>query len=229
VPRYAGDFTIPSASFSYFDLKSGAYKTVSTEEYHLHVEPGTGGNTPATIVTGANKEDVRFVGQDIRHIKTSGFKFQKGRFIFGTITYWLCYLLPVLLFIILFIIYRKQVAENANIALMRTKKANKVASKRLKTANKYLKENKRELFYDETLKAVWGYLSDKLNIPVSNLTKDNVEAELEKQGVNENLIEKFRNILNTAEFARFAPAQDHGAMDGLYKQTVDAINQMEKI
>jgi hypothetical protein len=135
----------------------------------------------------------------------------------------------LLIFVILFIIYRKQVAQNANIALMRTKKANKVASKRLKAANRYLKANQREPFYDETLKAVWGYLSDKLNIPVANLTKDNVEAELIRYGVNESLIRSFINILNTAEFARFAPSQGHGAMDELYEHTVDAINQMEKI
>jgi hypothetical protein len=229
VPRYAGDFTIPSAQLSYFDLKTGAYKTVSTDEYHLHVEPGTGGSNAPTVVTGSNKEDVRFVGQDIHYIKTTGFHFQKGSFFFGTFAYWLCYLIPALLFVILFIIYRKQVAENANIALVRTKKANKVASKRLKSANKYLKENKREPFYDETLKAVWGYLSDKLNIPVSNLTKDNVETELVRYGVGENLITALMDILNTAEFARFAPTQGHEAMDELYKQTVDAINQMEKI
>jgi hypothetical protein len=229
VPRYAGDFTIPSAQLSYFDLKTGTYKTISTDEYHLHVEPGTGGSNAATVITGSNKEDVRFVGQDIRHIKTTGFNFQKGRFFFGTFGYWLCYLIPALLFIILFIIYRKQVAENANIALVRTKKANKVASKRLKSANKYLKENKREPFYDEMLKAVWGYLSDKLNIPVANLTKDNVETELVRYGVGENGIKELMDILNTAEFARFAPTQGHETMDELYKQTVDAINQMEKI
>ena len=110
---------------------------------------------------------------------------------------------------------------------MRTKKANKVASKRLKQANIYLREDKKEEFYDETLKAVWGYLSDKLSIPVSSLTKDNVETELIKYGIEEDLIKEFISILNTAEFARFAPAQTHGAMDELYKQTVDAINKME--
>jgi hypothetical protein len=230
VPRYAGDFTIPAAQLSYFDLKTGTYKTLSTGEYHLHVEPGTGGNAASpAIVTGSNKEDIRFVGKDIRHIKTGEVTFQKGNFFFGTLGYWLCYLVPALLFIILFIVYRKQVAENANIALVRTKKANKVASKRLKAAQKYLKENKREPFYDETLKAVWGYLSDKLNIPVSNLTKDNVETELIQYGVGEELIKEFIDILNTAEFARYAPSQGHGAMDDLYKQTVDAIDKMEKI
>ncbi|GHV58414.1 aerotolerance-like protein [Bacteroidia bacterium] len=229
VPRYPGDFTIPAAQFSYFDLSSGTYKTLSTSEYRLHVEPGTGESATTTVITGANKENVRFVGQDIRHIRTGAFDFHKGNFFFGTANYWLCYLIPFLLFAVLFIIYRKQAAENANIALVRTKKANKIASKRLKLANTYLKENKREPFYDETLKAVWGYLSDKLNIPVASLTKDNVETELVRYGVSEPLIRSFIDILNTAEFARFAPSQGQGAMDELYKQSVDAINQMEKI
>jgi hypothetical protein len=136
-------------------------------------------------------------------------------------------LIPTVLFLVFFIYFRKQVKQNANIALMRTKKANKVASQRLKTANKYLKESKQESFYDEILKAVWGYLSDKLSIPVSSLTKDNVETELTEYGAGEELIAQFITILNTAEFARFAPSQGHGAMDELYNSTVNAINKME--
>jgi hypothetical protein len=230
IPRYAGDFTIPKTEFSYFDPKSQTYKTLSTPEYQLHVEQGeTGSENAAPVVSAANKEDIRFLGKDIRYIKTENYSFRKGSFFFGTLNYYLFHIIPALLFIILFIIYRKQAAENANIALVRTKKANKVASKRLKTAAKYLKENKREAFYDETLKAVWGYLSDKLNIPVSNLTKDNVEANLTRYGVTENLIRDFRNILDTAEFARFAPAQGDGAMDELYRSTVKAIDKMENI
>jgi hypothetical protein len=119
------------------------------------------------------------------------------------------------------------VKQNANIALMRTKKANKIATKRLKTANKYLNEDQQEAFYDEILKAVWGYLSDKLNIPVSSLTKDNAEAELTKYGATEELICQFRVILDTAEFARFTPAKGHGAMYELYQSSVNAINTME--
>jgi len=228
IPRYAGDFTIPKAEFSYFDVKSGTYKTLTTDEYKLHVSQGpagSGSNVP--VVNATNKEDIRFLGKDIRYITTDSANFHKGDFFFGTFGYLLFYIVPVLLFLLLFWIYRKQVAQNANIALMRTKKANKVASKRLKTADKYLKENKTELFYDETLKAVWGYLSDKLNIPVSELTKDNVDANLVKYGASENLIQDFRNILDTAEFARFAPAQESEKMDELYDATVQAIDKME--
>jgi hypothetical protein len=228
IPRYAGNFTIPKVEFSYFDLKSGTYKTSSTEEYKLQVEQGaTGSGNAAPIISTTNKEDIRFLGKDVRYIKTGNYNFHKGSFFFGTFNYYLFYIIPALLFIVLFIIYRKQATENANIALVRTKKANKVASKRLKTAAKYLNENKKEAFYDETLKAVWGYLSDKLNIPVSALTKDNVEANLTQYGMDENLINDFRNILDTAEFARFAPSQGSGAMDELYHSTIKAIDKME--
>lgn len=227
IPRYAGDFTIPKVEFSYFDLNSKTYKTLTTEEYKLHVEQGPTGSGNAPIINATNKEDIRFLGKDIRYIKTENYYFYKGSGFFGTFGYWLFYIIPTLLFIILFIIYRKQAAENANIALVRTKKANKVASKRLKTVAKYLNENKKEAFYDETLRAVWGYLSDKLNIPVSALTKDNVETNLTQYGVDESLINDFRNILDTAEFARFAPAQGSGVMDELYHSTIKAIDKME--
>ena len=227
IPRYAGNFTIPKAEFSYFDLSSGTFKTLTTEEFILQVEQGEAGSGPAPIINATNKEDIRFLGKDIRYIKTDHYNFHKGSFLFGTFNYYLFYIIPALLFIILFIVYRKQAAENANIALVRTKKANKVASKRLKTAAKYLNENKKEAFYDETLRAIWGYLSDKLNIPVSALTKDNVEANLTRYGVDKNLINNFRNILDTAEFARFAPAQGSGKMGELYHATIKAIDKME--
>lgn len=110
---------------------------------------------------------------------------------------------------------------------MRTKKANKVATRRLKLAGKYLKEHQKELFYDEVMKATWGYLSDKLSIPISELTKDNVEAELEKYGVDSDSIRRFMDILNTCEFARYAPVQSETAMDDLYAETVKAIGKME--
>ena len=230
IPRYAGDFTIPAAEFSYFDVKSGTYKTLRTNEFKLHVEPGTGGSSSgnSTVFNASNKEDLKLMGQDIRHIKISGATYsKKGEAFYGNMIFWLSYIIPALLFIVFFIIYRKQAAENANIALVRTKKANKVASKRLKLAGKLLKENKKEEFYDEVLKAVWGYLSDKLNIPVASLTKDNVETELSRYGADETLINQFMDILNTCEFARYAPAQDASGMDKLYDETVQTIDKME--
>ena len=229
IPRYAGDFTIPAINFSYFDPKTAKYNTLTAGPYQLHVEKGEGGEESAPVVSNfSNKESVKYLGQDIRYLKVKGFHFTKqNELFFGSFMYIMCYVFPLLLFILFFIVYRKQVKENANIALVRTKKANKIAVRRLKIAGKLLKENKKEAFYDEVLRAVWGYLSDKLNIPQASLTKDNVEAELVKYGVDEPLINEFMEVLNTCEFARYAPAQASDAMDKLYELTVDAIGKME--
>lgn len=230
IPRYAGDFEIPAISFSYFDIKTGTYKTITSEPYKLHVEQGKGGGGSSPVVSNfSNKENVKYLGKDIRYLKTGGFSFIENRndIFFGSFMYILCYLVPTILFIVFFFIYRKQVKENSDIALVRTKKANKMAVRRLKNAGKLMKENKREEFYEEVLRALWGYLSDKLSIPQANLTKDNVEVELTKYGVDESLINEFMDILNTCEFARYAPSQATDAMDKLYELTVDAIGKME--
>ena len=229
IPRYAGDFEIPVINFSYFDIKSGTYKTLTAGPYKLHVEKGEGGEGAGPVVSNfSNKESVKYLGQDIRYLKIKGITFiSKNEIFFGSFMYIMCYLIPALLFIVFFIIYRKQAKENSNLALVRTKKANKIATRRLKNAGKLLKEGKKEAFYDEVLRALWGYLSDKLNMPQANLTKDNVEIELSKYGVNEELVKEFLDILNTCEFARYAPAQASDAMDKLYELTEDAIGKME--
>lgn len=229
IPRYGGDFEIPAVQFSYFDPKAGAYKTLSSEPFKLHVEKGEGGEGSSPVISSfSQQESVKYLGQDIRYIKVSKPHFVSNQEIFfGSFTYVFVYIIIAILFIAFFIIYRKQVKENANLALVRTKKANKIAIKRLKKAEKLLKENKKEEFYDEVLRAVWGYLSDKLNIPQANLTKDNVESELSKYGVEEALVNDYMDILNSCEFARYAPSQASDAMDALFKQTVDAIGKME--
>ncbi|MDL2241344.1 BatD family protein [Bacteroidales bacterium OttesenSCG-928-L03] len=228
LPRYPGTYTIPNVEFSYFDPKSKTYKTLSSGSHTIKVEQGEGGaTTGTTIVSGTNKEDVKYLGQDIRHIKTGNVSFHKGSYFWGSIGYWLWFILPAVLFIAFFIVNRKQAKQNANLALTRTKKANKVAAKRLKLANKYLKEDNKDAFYEEISKAVWGYLGDKLNMPAASLTKDNVESELNGKQVDETLIKDFINILNTAEFARFAPSGGHEAMDELYRSAVKTIDKME--
>jgi hypothetical protein len=229
IPRYAGDFEIPAIQFAYFDTRTGEYKTLSAGPYSLHVEKGEGSESGDPVVSNfSNRENVRYLGRDIRYLKVKGISFlTQGDIFFGSFMYYMCYLIPALLFIVFFFIYRRQVRENANIALVRTKKANKMAVRRLKNAGKLMRENREEAFYEEVLRALWGYLSDKLNIPQSNLTKDNVEAELLRYGVDESLIREFMDILNTCEFARYAPSQASDTMDKLYKLTVDAIGDME--
>ena len=185
IPRTAGIYKIPSVKFSYFDIKSRSYKTLSTEEYTINVDKGEG-NAQQVISNFTNKEDLKVLNEDIRFIKQGDVELtKKGEFFYGTTNYWMFYIIPAFIFIVFFVIYRKRIAANSNIAHMRTKKANKVAVKRLKLAGKLLSENKKNEFYDEVLKALWGYISDKLNIPLSRLSKDNVEEELQNYGVKE--------------------------------------------
>ena len=227
IPRHAGDFTIPPVEFSYFDLKTKSYKTIKTEAYNLKVEKGEG-NADQVVADFTNKEDLKVLGQDIRYIKMGKTSLtRKGDFFFGSMAYYLWYLIPLVLFIAFVVIYRKQAIENANVAKVRTKKANKVATKRMKNAGKLLAENKQEAFYDEVLKALWGYISDKLNIPVSQLSKDNIEDELTRYGVAPELIKDFIDTLNECEFARYAPGNQNEAMDKVYSSAVEVISKME--
>lgn len=227
IPRHAGVYKIPGVSFSYFDIKSKSYKTLKTDDYEVKVKKGVG-NADQVIANFTNKEDLKVLGEDIRFIKLNDVKLkQKGSFLFGSLSYWLFYIIPTVGFIIFFIACRKQAAENSNVAKMRTKKANKVAIKRMKLAGKLLAENSKESFYDEVLKALWGYISDKLNIPVSRLSKDNVEEKLRNYGVSEELINDFLNTLNDCEFARFAPGDENQAMDKAYSSSLELISKME--
>ena len=227
IPRHAGDFTIPQVEFTYFDLKSQAYKTLKTEEYHLKVAKGKG-NADQVIADFTNKENVKVLGQDVRFIKLGDTELlPKGKVFFGTTGYWLGYIIPFVIFVVLVIFFRKQAAENANIAKVKTKKANKVATKRMKLAGKLLAENKKNEFYDEVLKALWGYISDKLSIPVSQLSKDNIEAELMRYGVSDEVTKTFIDALNECEFARYAPGNENEAMDKVYATSVEAISKME--
>jgi hypothetical protein len=225
IPRYEGDYDIPSIEFSYFDLNTHSYKTLKSPDYNLQIAKGDPGKASASSYV--NQQNVR-VEQDIRFLKTEGPQYQyQNNFFAGSTGYWLWYLIPLIALIVFYLFNRKMARENADVARMRTRKANKMAIRRLKVAEKFLKEHNKEKFYDEVLRALWGYFSDKLSMPVANLTKDNIEKELSDYGMDNELTGKFMQILNTCEFARYAPAESDAAMDKLYNETVDAIGKME--
>lgn len=225
IPRYEGTYNIPPVEFTYFDPRSGSYKKLTTPEYQLNIAKGEPGSAPATAFV--NRQNVK-VEQDIRFLITGDPNYQrKDSFFVGSTGYWLWILLPLLLLITLYLIYRKQVRENANVALMRNRKANKIAFKRLKKAEQYLRGQQRENFYEELLRALWGYFSDKLSIPVARLSRDNVETELRSYGISGQLTDRFLQILDSCEFARYAPSEGDAAMDKLYQDTLDAIGEME--
>lgn len=233
IPRHAGSFTIPGVEFSYFDVKSGQYKTLTTESYSLEVEKGVGDSsdngTNVTSFTGTNQERLKVLGNDVRYIhKFDASDLSKDESaIYGTLTYWLFYILPIIVFVVLSTVYRKQMQLNANEDLRRTKKANKVAVKRLKEASIALKEKNQNTFYEAIHKAMFGYVSDKLNIKLSELSVSNIKEQLASHGVSEETIKVYDDIVSTCEFARYAPSSDDQAMDQLFKKASDCLNSLE--
>ena len=234
IPRSAGDYTIPAVHFSYFDIEDKAYKTLSTPEYTIHVKRGassSAGNSSSeegAVVYHAQKEDIKQLGSDIRYIDAKPLQ-RKAKAQSSLIDYqylWLWYVLPLVLAGIVLVVLRKQMLENADITRVRYKRANKVAQKRLKAAAAALKANNKDAFYAAIEQAAWTYLSDRLSIPTADLNKENITSILQQKGVSETLIADVKNVLSTAEFARYAPSTDH-AMDDLYTATTNLINNLE--
>lgn len=227
-PRFEGDYTIPAIQFTYFNPATGSYVTKSTQEYQLQVVKGSEEQS-ATVVSSLRKEDVQLIGQDIRFIKTDNPSLKlKGYTFFGTPLFYAVYGGSALLFLILFLLYRKKARENANIALMRNKKANRVATKRLKAAAGFMKQNNNEAFHEAILKAFWGYLSDKLGIPVADLNRDSAVTGLKERNVSEETINDFIEVVDQCEFARYAPVGGAEARSELYKKAELTISRFEK-
>jgi hypothetical protein len=229
IPRYAGTYRIAPITFSYFDTSTKTYKTITTREFEITVEKGSGDEEMTSgVVQGLSKEEVKFIGKDIRFLKTN-FKLKKiQQPLYNSKLFYLTYILSFILFVLVLIIRRSQIKKNANQAKVKNRKANKVSRKRLKKAAGFMKQNSDEKFYDEVLKAIWGYLSDKLLIPVAELSKDNVSEILEKHNVDKQLITELMQLLDACEFARFAPASVSGGMDEIYKKAGKLISALDQ-
>lgn len=229
IPRSAGDYVIPPVQFIYFDTQERQYKTLLTPEYTLHVKRSASDTDNTVVSNYVNKEDIRQLGSDIRYIVTDPKQHHtRSSFIsFGSFVYWLCYLVPLLIAILLFIIFRRQIRENADIRKVKYKKANKMVQKRLKQAKKHLDAGQKEAFYEETERALWTYLSDRLSIPTSELNKENITQILQEKGVDEQMIQRVNDVLSTTAFARYAPATDDHAMQDLYNRTSEVLENLK--
>ncbi len=228
LPRFAGDYTIPPVNFIYFDPVAGRYTTKSSQEFKIHVAKGDGTPTKG-IMSSVAKEDVKFLGKDIRFIKQGNSELKpKGEIFFGSFSFYLIYLAGVLGLLLLYLMYQKQIRENANVARVKNKKASKVALRRLKEANMHLKNGATEKFYEAVTRAFWGYLSDKMTIPFAELNKDKASAELANHKASEIVINRFIQILDTCEYARFAPGEANNRMLEIYDEACDVMGQMDK-
>ncbi len=228
IARAAGDYTIPPITFSYFDTNDNRYKTLTTESYTIHVARGANETDQTVVTTGTytNKEDIQKLGSDIRYIETKALEqdVRQRQGLSGL--WWLWYVIPLLMAIILFAVFHKQIRDNADINKVRYRKANKVAQKRLKQAKKLMHAGQDAAFYEEIERAAWTYLSDRLSIPQANLTKENISGILREKQIAEELIEEVSHVLSTAEFARYAPSAA-GSKEELYDATAKLIDSLE--
>lgn len=231
IPRHKGEFTVPGTTISYYDTNSKSYKTLNTGEIKFSVAKGEGDDSGASTVavSAKDQERVEMLASDIRYLSNEGPDIRaKEDYFIGTLLYWLLVAGMLVLTTALAILFRKQAKDNADVALMKNRKANKIAKKRLKVAEKEWKAGHREQFYDEILKALWGYTSDKLSIPMADLNRENIHDTLIARKVNEEVTEQFVNLLDECQFQRYAPMGDEKkAMDKTFEETIDLISKLE--
>ncbi len=228
LPRFAGTYTIPAVNFVYFDTDTKRYVSKATESYQIKVEKGDGTHSNQTVNSVA-KEDLKQIGTDIRFIKTGTVQLHpKGYTFFASFLFYLLYIGGVLVLLAIYLLNQKRIKENANVARMKNKKASKVALRRLKEANGHLVSGSNEKFYESVTRAFWGYLSDKLTIPASELSREKAAEELSGHNVSTGIIERFVAILDTCEYARFAPGGGSAKMKELFDEATEVMSVMEK-
>lgn len=226
VPRNQGKYEIPPIEFVYYDTEANAYKTVKTQAFTLNVAKGSG-SASVSDYTGDAADDQ--LNKDIRGIKTGDADVHDiGDFFFGSTSYWVAMCVLAAIFVSLFVVFRHRAIANANIDRMRGKKANKVATKRLKKANRLMLDGKASLFYDEVLRALWGYVGDKLSIPVEKLSRENISQRLAERSVGDETIALFIGALDECEFERYAPGDVKGNMSKTFEAAMTAIMKIEE-
>jgi hypothetical protein len=228
IPRHYGDFTIPSLSYSYFNTSTGKYEKLTTREFHFYAKKGNEQNSGITVYGGVSKEDVKYVGKDIRFIKSvPGIMYKKGNIIVNKRSFLSAYAFVLFIFFIVLFLRREHIRRNSDLSLVRNRKAGKIAGKRLRQASECLKKDDIDKFYEEILSALWGYISDKLNIPVSDLTRTNAISALSEKGISDERIKSLNEILDTCEFARYSPSKSGTEAATIYDGASQFIRSVE--
>ena len=231
IPRHYGEFTVPAVSYSYFNTASRQFERLSTKEFHFYARRGTDqGGGAVAVYGGVSKEDVKYVGKDIRFIRTSPGKLKKSDNTFISKRSFLSlYGFALILFLAILFARREQIRRNSDLSIVRNRRAAKIAGKRLQEASRCLKSGEIDKFHEEILKAMWGYLSDKLNIPVSELTRFNAIESLKQNEIDDEQINSLSVILDKCEFARFAPTSSDIEASEIYTGALNFIRSVENI
>ncbi|MCX6197906.1 MAG: BatD family protein [Bacteroidetes bacterium] len=228
IPRQPGDFKIESKTFSWFEPASAKYFSINSPEFTVKVTGEPSKNVNANNgATGVSKEEVSLVGQDIRYIKTTTPEFKKGNSFFGSAGFVAMYSAPFLLFIGLVVARRRNEDLAADVIGTKRRRALKLAKKRLSIAAKHLAKSDKKNFYDEVSRAIWGYLGDKLNIDMAELSKDNVEEKLLARNAKAETISKLKVLLSTCELALYSPVGEGGEMKQNYDAAMNLMADLE--
>lgn len=229
VARSAGEFNIAQIEFSYFDPQRGEYKTLSTEPYTITIKDDGSAPVQHNVGNYVNYgSTMRQLDKDIRFIHIGTLPPKSASIVIFTPIYWLVVVVLLAIFVVVYVLMRKRIRDNRNIVARRMKRADKVAIQRLRMAEHSMNEGNRHAFYEETLRAMWGYISDKFNIPVANLTKEKIREELYRRGVAMAVAEEFCEIISRSEEAQYAPTTD-GEMSVVYADAIDVMTRIEDI
>jgi hypothetical protein len=228
IPRHYGDFTIPSVTYTYFNTIKRQYEKITTKEFRFYARKGDNQATPLTVFGGVSKEEVKYLGKDIRFIKSGTKDLNKSdQPLITKRSFVTLYGFALIIFLVVLFIRREQVRRNSDLTVVRNRKAAKIAGKRLQKASSFLRSDTSDKFYEEISRALWGYLSDKLSIPVSELTRNSAINLLKSKGISDELVINLSSILDKCEFTRFSPSSSGTEASEIYEGALKFIKTVE--
>jgi len=223
VPRNQGHYTIPPVELTYYDTSLNQYKTIKTQSFDIEVAKGDGSRSSVVDYSKDQPKDIKDIKKGEAELHSV------DNFFFGSVGYMMSLLIPFAAFVALLVIFRKRAIDNADLVKMKGKKANKIATKRLRQANKLMLAGKTNEFYDEVLRALWGYVGDKLNMAAEKLSRENISEKLQSHNVDDNTISKFLSAIDDCEMMRFAPGDPEGNMNKTFESAMTAIMEIENV
>lgn len=223
VPRNQGHYTIQPVELTYYDTSLNQYKTIKTQSFEIEVAKGDGSRSSVVDYSKDQPKDIKDIKKGEAELHSV------DNFFFGSVGYMMSLLIPFAAFVALLVIFRKRAIDNADLVKMKGKKANKIATKRLRQANKLMLAGKSNEFYDEVLRALWGYVGDKLNMPAEKLSRENISEKLQSHNVDDNTISKFLSAIDDCEMMRFAPGDPEGNMNKTFESAMTAIMEIENV
>lgn len=228
IPRSYGDYVINPITYSYYDVETGKYATIQTDSIKFNVARADDSDDAGVIVSAPIKSDVKSLADDIRYINVKKSSLSKvGEFFVGSSLFWNLIAFFLIIAVGCWFAFNKIARRRADIVGTKNRKATKMAMKRLRVAGGFLQQNLHTAFYEELHKALLGFISDKLNVPLAELSKERIAEIMTKGGVPQSLTESFVGLLDACEFARYSPSSGNEAMAAHYSSALDVISSID--